>query len=207
MFHNSLKLLCRFALSLAFALTAWVGTALAQSGGTLQPNVTETDNIEGYLNNHPGIAQTLHNNPSLINDPKWLSEHPEVKNWMDNHPAFKRAASANPQQFVNRSELDTLKHDHAVLNTTDGFMQNHPEMEKQLAANPNLINDPKYLASHPDLDRYLAQHPGVAQEWRAHPSEFRDAAAANYHYNQEHRAKTQPPVKKAAAAPQRAPQR
>lgn len=147
------------------------------------PTTPETNTMEHYLTNHPQVADELHNNPSLINNPQWLAQHPEVNNWMTNHPNVKADALSNPQSFVNHTERETLTKDRRQMNNTDEFLSKHPEMAKQLNANPNLIDDPKYLSQHPGLQNYLNEHPGIANEWKNHPQAFADAARADERYN------------------------
>jgi hypothetical protein len=189
----------------ALVASTWVGTAVAQSAtnpatgqsatnpGTGQsatnpseaapPTTPETDTMEHYLTNHPRVADELHNDPSLINNPQWLSQHPEVKNWMNNHPNVKADAALNPKNIVNNTERETLNNDRHAMNNTDSFLAQHPGMAKQLNADPNLIDNPKYLAQHPALQNYLNQHPGIANEWKDHPKAFADAARADERYN------------------------
>ena len=62
-------------------------------------------------------------------------------------------------------------------------MKDHPEVAGELKKDPNLINDPNYLAKHPELNNYLAQHPGIRREAEAHPESFARAAEANNKYN------------------------
>jgi hypothetical protein len=42
----------------------------------------------------------------------------------------------------------------------DRFMSKHPKV----AANPNLLNDPHYLAKHPDVREFMNQHPNLHHE-------------------------------------------
>jgi hypothetical protein len=143
----------------------------------------ETGTMENYLTNHPKVADELHNNPSLINNPQWLSQHPEVNNWMSSHPNMKADAASHPDQFVNHTERETLNRDRKELNKTDSFLSQHPALANQLSKNPNLVDDPKFVADHPALQNYMKDHPGVAQEWKDHPEGFAEAARANERYN------------------------
>jgi hypothetical protein len=144
---------------------------------------SETGTMEHYLNNHPKVADELHNDPSLINNPQWLSQHPVVQNWMNKHPNVKEDAATNPKEFVNHTEHETLNTDRHALNSTDDYLSKHPALAKQLNENPKLVDDPKFLADHPSLNNYLKEHPGTADEWKSHPNTFADAARANERYN------------------------
>jgi hypothetical protein len=208
MLSTSPKMLKHLSMISALALTVWAGTALAQSdtptpvspsagpgasptaGGPAPtpvpggaPTTGETDTMEHYLTNHPKVADELHNDPSLINNPQWLAKHPVVQNWMNNHQNVKADAASNPKNFVNHTEHETLNNDRRAMNNTDEYLSKHPALAKQLNENPRLIDDPKFLAAHPSLDNYLKDHPGTANEWKSHPEAFADAARADERYN------------------------
>jgi len=40
------------------------------------------------------------------------------------------------------------------------YIKSHPELEQ----NPSLLNNPRYLADHPDLQHFLATHPNVDRQ-------------------------------------------
>ena len=184
------KLLKRAFLSVALTTTMGTGMALAQATSPdpamTAPTTGETNTMDHYLNNHPDVAKELHDNPSLINNQQWLAAHPKVQDYMSSHPSLKTDAVAHPDQFVNHTERQDLERDHRALNSTDAFMKNHPEMASELKSNPKLIDDPKYLAQHPELDNYLAKHPDVRRAAQAHPDYFAKAAERNNQYNQNH---------------------
>jgi hypothetical protein len=92
-------------------------------------------------------------------------------------------AAINPKQFVDRAEHATVLADHRALNGTDKYLEQHPKEAEALRKDPNLVNDPAYMAQHPNLQSYLARHPDVKQEWQAHPGAFARAAEGNNKYN------------------------
>ena len=53
-----------------------------------------------------------------------------------------------------------------------GYLDEHPEVARQLAGNPGLADNPQFLATHPGLDSYLAGHPEVRQELQSHSGRF-----------------------------------
>jgi len=176
----------KFAFAVVMSMTISTFTSLAQTSTAPPepgPSAEETKQVDNYLTNHPTVANELHNNPSLVNDPTWLAKHPELHNYMNNHPGLQKAAAANPASVVNRADRSALGRDHADLNKTDTYLSHHPEIKEQLAKNPKLIDDPKYLATHPGLDKELADHPEIRNEAMAHPEDFKKAAQANGQYN------------------------
>jgi hypothetical protein len=187
MYRSPLKHSLSFAFAVVIAMTVWTCASMAQTDATAppepQPSAKETTQIDNYMTNHPAVANELHNNPSLVNDPTWLAKHPELHNYMNNHPGIQKAAAANPASVVNRADRSTLGRDHADLNKSDSYLAHHPEIKEQLTKNPKLIDDPKYLAEHPGLDKELATHPEIRNEAMAHPEDFKKASEANAQYN------------------------
>ena len=49
------------------------------------------------------------------------------------------------------------------------FMSKHPSVSTDLQANPQLVNDRKYLDKHEEVKKFLKQHPAVKQEIAEHP--------------------------------------
>jgi hypothetical protein len=49
------------------------------------------------------------------------------------------------------------------------FMQKHPAVSADLQANPQLVNDRKYLDKHEEVKKFLKKHPSVKQEIAQHP--------------------------------------
>jgi hypothetical protein len=187
MFSTSPKFLRRAVFVAALSMTTWAGAAFAQNPSTEPPpDSGEKDNIQNYLNNHPEQAKQLHENPSLINDPNWLKQNPKVATFLQKHPDMKERATTDPHSFINRSEAGTLKGDHAMLNKSDRYLDQHPEMKKELAANPRLIDDPKYLSEHPGLENELKEHPEIRNEAMNHPEQFKKAMERNERYDQRH---------------------
>ena len=63
---------------------------------------------------------------------------------------------------INRTEL----------NNFDRYLDDHPEIARDLRNNPNLINNPNWLAQHPSTQEFLRNHPGVNEEIRENPTQF-----------------------------------
>src|SRR5579862_3374331 len=47
------------------------------------------------------------------------------------------------------------------------FLQDHPQMKRDLEQNPNLANDPAYLESHPQFKQFYRNHGEVRDELRS----------------------------------------
>ncbi len=61
---------------------------------------------------------------------------------------------------------------HPYVEGFDGYLDNHPDVRAELARNPRLIDDPAYMANHPELRDYMHNHPREAQAYRSHPDRF-----------------------------------
>jgi hypothetical protein len=61
---------------------------------------------------------------------------------------------------------------HRHVQEFDAYLDQHPEVRRQLNRNPRLIDDPAYMAKHPDLHEYMVRHPRTAAAFRRHPNQF-----------------------------------
>ena len=59
-----------------------------------------------------------------------------------------------------------------VVRFDNGYLDEHPEVARQLGADPRLADNPQFLATHPGLDSYFANHPEVRAELQSHPDRF-----------------------------------
>jgi len=198
----TIKQLGRFVLSLAVAAVISGGSAFAQgtpTPPTPAPSPTPQEQnlktqVDQFLINHPAEAEQLHQNPGLLNDPTWLSQHPGLQQFMSKNPGVQQQVAAHPQWFVNAAERSAMSDARNQLNTTDRYLASNPQLAKQLAANPKLIDNKEFLSQHPGLDKYLVDHPEIRQDWMAHPTKFAQAAQANYRAQQQ--ARKSPPQQK-----------
>ncbi len=58
------------------------------------------------------------------------------------------------------------------LASFDSFLDSHPEIAEQLRKDPSLVNNPDFVAKHPELQQYLQQHPEIREEISQHPNAF-----------------------------------
>src|SRR3989454_105491 len=151
---------------------------------TPNPDITrqELANFDRFLDTHPEIAKQLQANPSLINNPEWVENHPDLRAFLASHPGVREEIQETPRFFMERERRfensenrpgnpnpDITRQE---LANFDRFLDTHPEIAKQLQANPSLINNPEWVENHPDLRAFLASHPGVREEIRETPRYF-----------------------------------
>lgn len=165
-------------LVLSVVLAAGLAGTLASVAAVAQDNDinrTELNNFDKYLDDHPEVSEQLRQNPSLINDPNYLSQHPHLQTFLNNHPGVREEMKENPQQFVNREkrfERNGGDISRAEAAKGDHFLDSHPEVAEQLRNHPRLIDNPQYLQKHPELGEFLQKHPEVREDWRQHPRAF-----------------------------------
>lgn len=61
---------------------------------------------------------------------------------------------------------------HPDVEGFDNYLDKHPGVDTELRRDPRLIDDPAYLARHPELRDYMHEHPHEAEAFRQHPDRF-----------------------------------
>jgi hypothetical protein len=169
---KSLTALAAIALVGALCTTAFAGP------------VGRFDN--GYLDQHPEVAQQLGHDPRLVDSPRFLANHPGLDEYFRNHPEVRSDLQNHPDRFMAREHYYDR---HEGLNggrplaTTDHYMDSHPEVAEQLNRNPRLVDNRRFVESHPGLDEYFENHPTARRDWKSHPYRY---MAAERHYDKRH---------------------
>ena len=135
----------------------------------------ELDRFDDFMDRHPGIAKDVRQNPSLLNDKNYLSQHKELADFMEDHPGVREEVRENPARFMNRERTFEAKGgdiDRGELARADQFFDNHPGVYNELKKNPRLVDDPNYLAKHPELQEFLQTHPEIRSDIKSHPKVF-----------------------------------
>ena len=148
--------------------------------------------FDRFLDNHPELAEQLRKDPSLVNDRRFVENHPALDRYLHDHPELRADLRENPNVVMHQEERYERHEDQSSdrdrdrnrdrnditrgeLASMDHFLDNHPEIAEQLRKNPSLVDDRKFVDSHPALQQYLAQHPEVRQEIRENPQAFMHA--------------------------------
>jgi hypothetical protein len=58
--------------------------------------------FDQFLDQHQNIAQDLSKNPNLVNDPNYISKHPELDRFLKQHPDLKDRLQDNPAEFMQQ---------------------------------------------------------------------------------------------------------
>jgi len=166
----------------------------ADRDGRVNPNPDltrgEVASMDQFLDQHPEITKKLEADPSLINNQQFLSNAPELQAFFKTHPRIQEEFAETPKFFENElSRFESSEADRpgeggnrgvnpnpdltrGEVASMDQFLDQHPEIEKQLEANPSLINNSKYLNDHSQLRAFLSDHPEVREEFTENPSFF-----------------------------------
>jgi phage-related protein len=67
--------------------------------------------FNGFLDSHREIAEQLRKDPKLINDAKYVNEHPELQTYLQQHPEFQEAAKKDPDAFTRADKDRYARHD------------------------------------------------------------------------------------------------
>jgi len=130
----------------------------------------------GYLDEHPEVAEQLAHDPHLADNPQFLATHPGLDGYLSNHAEVRDDLLHHPDRFMTREGYyDSHGGWHYgphPLATTDHYMDNHPEVASQLEKNPALVDNRAYVDSHPGLHEYLHNHPFARHDWRSHPYRY-----------------------------------
>jgi hypothetical protein len=161
---------------------AMAGTAMAQ-GSTGIPSVNPANGgpiakfDNGYLDQHPEVAQQLAHDPSLVNNQQFLNSHPGLGNYLANHPHVSTDLQNHPERFMSAESNygRTENNGRPIAKFDNGYLDQHREVAQQLAHDPSLVNNQQFLNSHPGLGNYLASHPHVSTDLQNHPERFMSA--------------------------------
>ena len=137
----------------------------------------EVARMDQFLDKHPEIDEQLRKDPKLIDDQKWVANHPELQQFMKSHPEVRQEFDEHPRAFMrdeNRFDRQTDRPDitHGEVARMDQFLDKHPEIDEQLRKDPKLIDDQKWVANHPELQQFMKSHPEVRQQFDEHPYAF-----------------------------------
>jgi hypothetical protein len=140
----------------------------------------------GYLDDHPEVAEQLSHDPGLVDNPRYLATHPGLDQYFKSHPEVREELQHHPDRFMTR-ERYYENHDGGnrahPLATTDHYLDAHPEVARQLNQDPALVDDRRFVDSHPGLHEYLQSHPTARRDWRSHPYAY---MAAERRYDRKH---------------------
>jgi hypothetical protein len=130
---------------------------IAMAAAFAKPVGAQIDPLAAYetlLAQHSSAAQALSADPSLYRSPGFMAAHPEVWSYLNQNPGLYQSLTA---------KVPAYSPDAGGFNLSN-YLHYHPDIAQALAANPSIVNNPAYLAQHPNFKGFLQHHPGVAQQ-------------------------------------------
>lgn len=168
--------------------------------GVPNDDITRRDvaQFDQFLDGHREVAEQLRRTPSLIDDPQFLQNHPELNAYLEEHASVKQEVTARPDAFMRMEDLydanDRNLRDHdaggagrdgfradangggddarAEIANFDQFLDGHREIAEQVRRDPSLCDNRDFVRDHPALDSYLRDNPGVRDQLRQDPNAF-----------------------------------
>jgi len=125
-----------------------------------------------FFESHPEIAEQIRKDPSLVNNPRFVQDHPALQQFLQEHPEIREQLQSNPNAFLQQEQRFDRREDRKGMAVTDQFFDSHPEIAEQLHKDPSLVNNQKFVQDHPALQQYLQQHPEIREEFKANPNAF-----------------------------------
>jgi hypothetical protein len=153
-------------------------------------NLTERQrrDRDDFMAKHKDIDRDLQANPGLANDNDYLNRHRDFRAFLDKDPDVREDYRHRSEGVENGRpgavDRDRDRDRDASLTPKqradrDDFMAKHKDIDRDLQANPALVNDNDYLNRHRDLRAFLDKDPDVRERVRANPSTIVPAKTEN----------------------------
>jgi hypothetical protein len=116
-----------------------------------------------FLEQHLVIEGRLREDPALLQDPAFQRNHPTIAQFLARHPEIAAQLAARPRWFLHRELARQFGPavTRAQLAEFDRFLDQHPALEQLLIQHPQLLHQPDFLNSHPELRDHLKRNFGV----------------------------------------------
>ena len=183
----------------------WCCTFAAAQSATAQTPPQDHDNVRSaedrhttrhelasfdqFLDSHRETAEQLRKDPSLVDNQKFLNDHPVLQSYLKDHPGVRQELRENPNAFMqeearydrredamNREGGGDHDFDHSHSANFGEFLGAHANIAQDLSKDPSLAKSQDYLQDHPELQDYLNSHPEVRQDLQADPQNFLKSA-------------------------------
>jgi hypothetical protein len=136
-------------------------------------------NFDRFLDGHREIAEQVRRDPSLLDNRNFVQDHPALQTYLQDNPGVRDQIRRDPNSFMRQEDAynrDTNMRDrdpmHDHMADFGGWLGNHPDIQKDVARDPDCVKDHRYVENHAELDAYLNAHPDVRAELMADPQNF-----------------------------------
>lgn len=142
--------------------------------------------LQTYFRDNPEVRDQLRQDPNafmrqvdLDNRDASLRDRDRVSDTDRQYPVARRQDAANQDRDAFRTDARDRDRDDARRDTGDRdrvsfdrFLDQHREIGEQVRRNPSLLDDRKFVESHPALETYFRDNPGVRDDLRQDPNAF-----------------------------------
>jgi hypothetical protein len=136
-------------------------------------------NFNRFLDGHREIAEQVRKDPALLDNRKFLQDHPALQAYLQQNPQVRDQLRQDPNAFMRQEDAyhrDENPRDHDPMHDHmadfGGFLHNHSDIQKDLTRNPSVVKNHEYVQNHAELVAYLNAHPDVRAELMANPQSF-----------------------------------
>ncbi len=127
--------------------------------------------MDRFLDSHPEIAQQLRKDPSLIDNRRWVGDHPALHEYLQKHPGVADAFRDHPDAFMrDENRYERAEGDRDQDRDRDRC---RPRSRPGPRSRPDRDRDRDRNISRRDvteMDRFLDKHPEIAEQLRKDPS-------------------------------------
>ena len=191
------KLYLRICFTLsALIISIWCGRPVmaqstpSQADATSRPTQenestgAELARFNQFLDSHREINEQLRKDPSLMNNERFVKDHPALQSYLHDHPDIREEIRENPNSFMRQEYRfdrredrrgDDIDANRSELQHFNEFLDSHREIAEQVRKDPTLMNNKGFVENHPALLAYLQDHPGARQEVKQNPNSFMQA--------------------------------
>lgn len=151
----------------AFAQNVYSNAAAAAAAAAIGSiGSSELGNWANYAQQHPDLATALQANAALINNPAFMSQHPQLASYLAANPTVAAQLQANPNLFLSavQSYNPGLNPNGEWFNTGP-YLQAHPDVAAALYANPALINTPASSRRTRTSPTFSSTTPSITTRW------------------------------------------
>jgi hypothetical protein len=140
-----------------------------------QPNGTrdrDRDEFNRWLDTHREVGEQVRKNPDLVNDRKFVKNHPDLQKFFQQNPGIRDELNRNPNAFAQQRQADNREY--ASNRDTDVTRDNDVARDRDAAAadrdngrGNGRDNDRRDVVQ---FDRFLDTHREIAEQLRKNPS-------------------------------------
>lgn len=181
-----MKFCTSLLLAAAIAAGGAVGNAWAQgltesettiTTAPVAPGLTTRTVISRSVVNPPGVVVNrapaiVVNPPASTSSTTVTTEKQSAEDESDTEGAQVLGTSRTANTTIVFEAADNRDIREGQLEIWDEFARAHPVIANRLAYEPELINDPAYLARHPALNAFFAAHPEIKVAMNEDPGNF-----------------------------------